>query len=69
MLLTRRGSTKYAVDTPFEVRGPFTKYGSNGNLLAGEAYYAQENSVIFTPQTKDIDGNVLNPVSRMLILY
>ena len=69
IILTRYNSTKYAVDTPFMTEGPFAKYDSSGRLQAGQAYYGYENSAIFTPQAKDINGNILNPVARAVVLY
>lgn len=69
ILIGRKGTTKYAIDSPFEIRGPFVKYGTNGLFVAGEGYYGAENSAIFTPQVKDINGAVKNSVSRMLMLY
>lgn len=69
ILIGRKGTTKYAIDSPFEIRGPYVKYGSNGLFVAGEGYYGAENSAIFTPQVKDINGAIKNSVSRMLMLY
>ena len=68
ILLTRRYSTKYAIDTPAEVRGPVIKYDSSGNFMAGEGYYLAENSAIFTPQVKNPAGTIINPVARLLLL-
>jgi hypothetical protein len=66
IVLTRKGSTKYAIDTPFEVRGPYPKYDASGNVIAVDLYYGEENSVIGTPQVQDQSGVVLNPVSRTI---
>ena len=68
ILLTRKGSTKYGLDTPFELRGPYPGYDANGKIIAKEIYYGEENSVICTPQVQDQSGNVLNPVGRTIIL-
>lgn len=68
ILLTRLGSTKYAIDTPFEIRGPYPKYDSNGKIVAGEVYYGEENSVVATPQVQDGNGKILNPVARTILL-
>ena len=69
IILTRSGSEKYAIDTPFEVRGPFAKYDSSQRLQAGEAYYAAENSAICTPQVKSAAGTIINPCSRAILIY
>jgi hypothetical protein len=39
-----------------------------GAIVARDIYYAEENSVICTPQTVDSGGNVLNPVARSIKL-
>jgi len=67
ILLTRRFSTKYVIDTPYETRGPVVKYDSNGNVIPGEAYYGAENSAICTPQVKNSVGTLINPVGRILL--
>lgn len=66
IVLTRRYTTKYAIDTPWEVRGPAMKYGTAGNFLAGEGYWGGENSCIFTAQTQNSSG-VINPVARGIL--
>lgn len=68
LLLTRRNTTKYAIDTPAEVKGPFVKYDASGNVIAGEGYYLMENSAIVTPQVKNSAGTIINPVGRFLLL-
>jgi hypothetical protein len=67
LLLTRRGSTKYGVDTPFEIEGPIQKQ-NNGALVDTKLIYGAENSVICTPQVTDQAGNVMNPVARSIFL-
>lgn len=68
MTLTRRYSTKYAMDTVWELRGPNVKYDSAGNYIAGEGYFGGENSCICTPQVKDGNGSIVNPVGRQIML-
>ena len=68
IIFTRRRATKYAMDTPWEVRGPNVKYDSSGNFIAGEGYWGAENSAIFTPQVKNGSGTVINPVGRAIML-
>lgn len=68
ILITRRESTRYAIDTPFEIRGPYVKYDTNGNVIAGEGYYGAENSAIFTPQVKNATGTIINPVARFILM-
>jgi len=68
IVMTRRRATKYAMDTPWEVRGPNVKYDSSGNFIAGEGYWGAENSAIFTPQVKSGSGQVINPVGRAIML-
>jgi hypothetical protein len=69
LLLTREGTTRYAIDTAWEVRGPqFAVDATTGNPIAQEIYFAEENSAIFTPQTTDVNGNVINPVAREILL-
>lgn len=66
--LTRRGSTFYGVQEPFQIRGPYPKYDSNGKFISGEGVYGEENSLICTPQVQNQAGSVLNPVSRHIRL-
>jgi hypothetical protein len=73
ILMTRNGATKYAIDTAFEIRGPYPGYQTNlttgaQNIISKEIYYGEENSVICTPQVTDANGNILNPSSRTIIL-
>jgi hypothetical protein len=69
ILLTRKGSTRYGIDTPWEVKGPFPKYEPvTGKIVASEVYYGQENSAIGTPQVQDLAGTVINPVGRTILL-
>lgn len=66
--LFRKGSTKYGIQVPYEVRGPFPKYDSNGKLVSAEGYYGEEFSVVCTPQVKNQAGTILNPVGRHIRL-
>jgi hypothetical protein len=66
ILLTQKGSTRYGVQTPFRVQGPYPKYDSNQQILSAKLWYGEENSVLATPQVTDANGNILNPVSRTI---
>lgn len=67
--LGRGGSTKYAINTPFEISGPYPKYDSNGLIIPGQIFYGEELSAQFTPQSVQQDGlTVVNPVSSTIIL-
>ena len=68
LLFSRLGATKYGLDTPFEVKGPYPTYDSNGKIISKDLFYGEELSVIATPQAKNSGGTILNPVSRTLIL-
>jgi hypothetical protein len=69
MLVTRNKSTKYAIDTPAEIKGPITLFDGNGYPIAGEAYYLAENSAIFTPKVKDQTGAIVQEPSRAVVFY
>lgn len=66
ILLTQKGSTKYGVQTPYQIEGPFPKYDSNGNIIAAKVWFGEENSVLCTPQVSDASGNTIQPVSRTI---
>jgi len=67
LLLGQRGATKYGIDTPFEIQGPFPMYDPvTAQPIAKKAWWGQENSVIATPQVTDKNGNVLNPKYRTI---
>jgi hypothetical protein len=68
LLLTKAGSTRYGVDTPFQMEGPYPSYGPNGKLKSNKQMMGAENSVICTPQATDQSGTVRNPVARSLYL-
>ena len=68
LLLSRRGSTKYAIDTPFFIDGPHQAYDSTGRPVDKKVYFGSENSVIGTPQVTDQAGDIKNPVSRTVLL-
>ncbi len=66
ILLTQKGSTKYGVETPYAIEGPYPKYDTNGNIIDAKVWYGRENSVLATPQVTDTSGNIINPVSRTI---
>lgn len=68
ILLTKRGSTRYGIETPFELKGPYPVYDSSQNIIDGEIWYGRENSVLATPQVRDTNGVILNPVGRTVII-
>lgn len=68
LLLTRLGATKYGVDTPFEIEGPFPTYDANRQIRDTKVIKGSENSVICTPQVVDQSGKTLNPVARSIFL-
>ncbi len=69
ILMSVQGSTKYAIDTAAEVKGPYPKFeaGTN-NIIDQDTYYLGENAVICTPQVTTAAGVVINPVSRSIKL-
>jgi DNA-directed RNA polymerase subunit M/transcription elongation factor TFIIS len=68
ILLTQKGATRYAIETPYQIEGPYPKYDSNGNIVDAKLFYGRENSVMATPQTIDSNGNIINPKSRSIKL-
>lgn len=68
ILLTQKGATRYAVETPYQIEGPYPKYDVNGNIVDAKLFYGRENSVMATPQTIDNTGAILNPKSRSIKL-
>ena len=68
LLLTRKGSTFYAQDTPFQIMGPVTVQDAAGNPTGNLAFYGQEFSVIGTRQPIDLNGNVVNCPNKVIIL-
>ena len=66
-LLTRKGSTFYAQDTPFQIMGPVTVQDASGNPTGNISFYGIEFSVIGTRQPVDIGGNVLNCPNKVVI--
>lgn len=67
ILLTQKNATRYGIQTPYKIEGPVTKQDpTTGNLLPVKAWYGEEFSAIVTPQVLDVNGNVLNPVSRTI---
>ncbi len=68
ILLTRKGATRYGIETPYKVEGPFPQYDTSGNMIAAKGWYGEENSVMATPVVKDSNGNIINPWSRTVVL-
>ena len=68
LMLTRKGATRYCVDTPFMLQGPVTVQDQNGNPTGELGFYGQEFSVLATPMPNDINGNILNCPSREILL-
>jgi hypothetical protein len=68
ILLTQKGATRYAIETPYQIEGPYPKYDNNGNIVDAKVFYGRENSVMATPQTVDSTGAILNPKSRSIKL-
>jgi len=67
ILLTQKNATRYGIQTPYKIEGPITKQDpTTGLLLPVKAWYGEEFSAIVTPQVIDVNGNVLNPVSRTI---
>ena len=66
--LGRNRSTKYAINSPWEITGPYPAYDSSGRIIPKNIYYGEEHSAIFTPQALDTNGNVVNPVGRSILL-
>lgn len=62
-----RGTTRYAIDVPYNVKGPVQAYEQTSALpIAGEYFYGEESSLICTPQVTDQSGNVVNKVSSIV---
>lgn len=68
ILLTQKGSTRYGIETPYEMEGPFPVYDASGNIVDAKVWYGRENSVLATPQVADANLNIINPVSRTIII-
>jgi hypothetical protein len=66
ILLTQKGATRYGVQTPYKIEGPYPKYDTNGQIIDAKLWYGRENSVLATPQVTDASGNIINPVSRTI---
>jgi hypothetical protein len=66
ILLSQKGATRYAIETPYQIEGPFAKYDSNQQIVDAKLFYGRENSVMATPQTIDVNGNIINPKSRSI---
>ena len=66
-LLTRKGSSFYAQDTPFEIQGPVTVQDASGFPTGNLAYYGIEFSAIGTRQPIDLNGNVLSCPNKVVI--
>lgn len=68
ILLTQKGATRYGVETPYQIEGPYPKYDTNGQIVDAKLFYGRENSVLATPQTIDKNGAIINPKSRSIKL-
>lgn len=68
IILTQKGATRYAVETAYQIEGPYPKYDTNGNIVDAKVFYGRENSIIATPQTIDTTGAIINPKSRSIKL-
>lgn len=74
MLFGRLGGSKYGIDTPAELQGPYPDYMTTGGagspvmMLDNKKAYLRENSVICSPQVTDQSGKVINPLYRTLII-
>jgi len=70
ILLTQKGATRYGIQTPYQIKGPYPKYDGSGKIIPADLFYGSENSVMCTPQVVNKDtGIVINPVSRTIKLY
>lgn len=68
-LITKRGVTRYAVDTPLSIEGPFPSYDvTTGLQIDATNYFAREFSVIATPRAKNASGVVFNVPSKRLVI-
>jgi hypothetical protein len=68
ILCSQKGSTRYLIETPFEIEGPYPKYDASRNIVDNKIWYGAENSAICTPVVKDTNGNQQNPPSRTIII-
>jgi Prohead core protein serine protease len=68
VLLTQKGSTRYGIETPYEMEGPYPVYDANQNIVDAKLWYGRENSVLATPQVRDANYNIINPVSRTIVI-
>ena len=68
VLLTQKGSTRYGIETPYQMEGPHPMYDGNGNIIDAKLWYGRENSVLCTPQVRDTNFKIINPVSRTIII-
>jgi hypothetical protein len=66
-ILTRKGSTFYAQDTPLQVMGPVTVQDASGNPTGNLSFYGQEFSVIGTRVPVDLNYNILNAPNKVVI--
>jgi hypothetical protein len=68
VLLTQKGSTRYGIETPYSLEGPYPVYDNNQQIIDAKLWYGKENSVLCTPQVRDTSFNIINPVSRTIII-
>jgi ribosomal protein L21E len=68
VLLTQKGSTRYGIETPYNLEGHYPMYDANQNIIDAKLWYGRENSVMCTPQVRDNSFNIINPVSRTIVI-
>lgn len=66
ILLGQKGATRYGIETPYQIEGPYPKYDASQQIVDAKLYYGRENSVLCTPQTTDSSGSVINPKYRSI---
>jgi hypothetical protein len=68
VLLTQKGSTRYGIETPYQIEGPYPVYDANQLIVDAKQWFGRENSVLCTPQVRDLDNRIINPVSRTIVI-
>lgn len=68
ILYGRVGATKYGVRDPLRQEGPFPSYDASRKVVAAKQWYAEEFSVMLTPEVKNQSGTTLNPYYRTIKL-
>ncbi|MGI4789535.1 MAG: hypothetical protein ACRYFS_11870 [Janthinobacterium lividum] len=70
LLFLQKGVTKFGVDYPAHMEGPFPAYDTaTGRMKDEKNYYMSEGSVRCTPLARDINGKAFNAKLRKKILY